>query len=259
MGAVLCFSAGRSVRSLYMEAGKQYTIMTVEEADLKRKDVLLGVVDSNHDELVVLRESGTSPPNSTLFPQSHPLLFLATDGMLRRLGAPIGKYTWTIVFTSYIPDNVGCYLGKAIESAGSDRVHVTLHKMSTNDSLANEDPKYKELVYNYYKVRPMKRLSSVTFGDGDKGRVFNDKGVFRALEIWTQTHAQGLAEVTDNVSKTGTNRVEKKYRVQNVQCRSAVSFLEALEPLISRTFVDDMSKESDKYPEIAKLDDSFFQ
>lgn len=259
MGGVLCFSAGRSVRSLYMEAGKQYIIMTVEEVDLERKDVLLGVVDSNHDELVVLRESGTSPPESTLFPESDPLLFLATDGMLRRLGAPIGKYTWTIVFTSYIPDNVGCYLGKAIESAGSDRVHVTLHKMSTNDSLANEDAKYKELVYNYYKVRPMKRLSSVTFGAGDKERVLNEKGVFRALEIWTQTHAQGLAEVTDNVSKTGTNRVEKKYRVQNVQCRSAISFLEALEPLISRTFVDDMSKESDKYPEIAKMDDSFFQ
>lgn len=258
MGPVVSFSAGRSIRSLYMEAGKQYTIMTVKEADLERKDVLLGVLDSCHDDLVVLRESGTSAPKSTLFPQSHPLLFLATDGMLRRLGAPIGKYTWTIVFTSYIPDNVGCYLGKAIESAGSDRIHVTLHKESTN-SLANEDPKYKELVYNYYKVRPMKRLSSVMFGDGDKERIFNEKGVFRALEIWTQTHAQGLAEITDNVSKTGTNRVEKKYKVQNVQCRSAVSFLETLEPLISRTFVDDMAKESDKYPEIAKLDDSYFQ
>ena len=43
--------------------------------------------------------------------------------------------------------------------------------------------------------------------------------------------------------KTGTNRVEKKYRVQNEQCRSAVAFLEALEPLISRTFVYDMTYE----------------
>ena len=61
--------------------------------------------------------------------------------------------------------------------------------------------------------------------------------------------------------KTGTNRVEKKYRVQNEQCRSAVAFLEALEPLISRTFVYVMTyvKESDKYPEVAKLDDSYFQ
>ena len=33
----------------------------------------------------------------------------------------------------------------------------------------------------------------------------------------------------------------------------------ALEPLISRTFVDDMTKDSDKHPEIAKLDDSYFQ
>lgn len=258
MGTLLSFSAGRSVWSLYMEADKQYTIMAVKYADLVRKDVLLGVVESSHDDFVVLRE-GTSAPKFTLNPESDPLLFLLTDGMLRRLGAPVGKYTWTIVFTSYIPDNVGCYLGKTMDSDGSDRVHVTLHKKSTNDFLANEDLKYKELVYNYYKVRPMKRLSSVTFGAGDKERVLNEKGVFRALEIWTQTHAKGLAEVTDNVSKTGTNRVEKKYRVQNVQCRSAVSFLEALEPLISRTFVDDMSKESDKYPEIAKLDDSYFQ
>ena len=44
--------------------------------------------------------------------------------------------------------------------------------------------------------------------------------------------------------KTGTNRVEKKYRVQNEQCRSAVAFLEALEPLISRTFVYDMTRRS---------------
>ena len=263
---MLSFSAGRSVRSLYMEVDKEYTIMVIKQADLERKDVLLGVVESSHDDLIVLRNSGTSASKSTsaltsatLLPDGDPLLFLPTDGMLRRLGAPIGKYTWTFVFTSYIPDNVGCYLGKTMDSGGSDRVHVTLHKKSTNDSLANEDPRYKELVYNYYKVRPMKRLSSVTFGGGDKERVFNDKGVFRALEIWTQTHAQGLAEITDNVSKTGTNRVEKKYRVQNVQCRSAVSFLEALEPLIFRTFVDDMSKNADKYPEIAKLDDSYFQ
>lgn len=257
--AMLTISAGRSVRSLYMEADQQYTITVVKQAQLERKDVLLGVVESSYDDLVVLRTSGTSAPKSTLFPDGDPLLFLPTDGMLRRLGAPIGKYTWTFVFTSYIPDNVGCYLGKIMDSGASDRVHVTLHKNSTNDSLANEDPRYKELVYNYYKVRPMKRLSSVTFGVGDKQRVFNDKGVFRALEIWTQTHAQGLAEMTDRVSKTGTNRVEKKYRVQNVQCRSAIAFLEALEPLISRIFVVDMTKDSDKYPEIAKLDDSFFQ
>lgn len=258
MGPVLDFSARRSVRSLYMKADKQYTIMAVKQAALERKDVLLGVVDSSHDDLVVLRESGTSAPKSTLFAESDPLLFLLTNGMLRSLGAPVGKYTWTIVFTSYIPDNVGCYLGKTIDAAGSDRVHVTLHK-STHYSLANEDPMYKDFAYNYYKVRPMKRLSSVTFGSGDKERVFNDKSVFRALEIWTKTHAQGLAEITDSVSKTGTNRVEKKYRVQSVQYRSASAFLEALELLISRTFVDDMIKDSDKYPEIAKFDDSCFQ
>ena len=99
--------------------------------------------------------------------------------------------------------------------------------------------------------------SSIRFGD--KSRVLTEKGMFIALKIWTKTHAQGAAEVTDNISKTGTNRVEKKYRVQNVQLRSAVAFLEALEPIISRSFMDDMANDSDKYPEIEKLDDSYFQ
>ena len=253
---MLSFSASRSVRALHMESDKPYTIMTVKETNLERKDVLLGVVESSRDDLVVLRNSGMSAPTSTLLADGDPFLFLMTDGMLRRLGAPVGKYTWTILFTSYIPDNVGCYLGKNLDPNVSGRIHVTLHKKSTKD-LINTDPKYRDLVYNYFKIRPMKRLSSVKFGD--KACVFNDKGVFRALEIWTRTHAQGVAEITDTVSKTGTNRVEKKYKVQNVQCRSAVAFLEALEPLISRTFVDDMANDSDKYPEIEKFDDSYFQ
>jgi hypothetical protein len=242
-----------------METNKPYTIVTVKEANLERKDVLLGVVESSRDDLVVLRNSGTSAPTSTLLADGDPLLFLMTDGMLRRLGAPVGKYTWTILFTSYIPYNVGCYLGKNLDSGGSDRVHLSLHKKSTKylTNARRTDPKYRDLVHNYWTVRPMKRLSSVKFGNG--GRVFNDKGVFLALEIWTRTHAQGVGEVTDNVSKTGTNRVEKKYRVNNMQCRSAVSYLEALEPLISRIFVDDMANDSDKYPEIEKMDDSYFQ
>ena len=179
-----------------------------------------------------------------------------TNGMLRRLGAPVGKYTWTILFTSYIPHNVGCYLGKSLDPNASGRIYVTLHKSSTKN-LTNTDPKYRDFVYNYWKVRSMKRLSCVKFGD--KARVLNEKGMFLALEIWTKTHAQGVAEMTDNISKTGTNRVEKKYRVQNVQLRSAVAFLEALEPIISRSFMDDMANDSDKYPEIEKLDDSYFQ
>lgn len=253
---MLSFSAGRSVRALYMETDKLYTIMSVKEANLEKKDVLLGVVESSRDDLVVLRNSGTSAPTTTLHADSDPFLFLMTNGMLRRLGAPVGKYTWTILFTSYIPHNVGCYLGKSLNPNASGRIHVTLHKSSTK-KLANTDPKYVDFVHNYWKTRPMNKLSSIRFGD--KSRVLTDKGMFIALEIWTKTHAQGVAEVTDNISKTGTNRVEKKYRVQNVQLRSAVAFLEALEPIISRSFMDDMANDSDKYPEIKKLDDSYFQ
>lgn len=103
----------------------------------------------------------------------------------------------------------------------------------------------------------MKRLSSVRFGDD--GRIFNEKGMFRALEIWTRIHAQGVAEVTDNLSKTGTNRSEKKYKVKNLQYRSAIAYLEALEAVISRSFVDDMANDSSNYREIQDFDDSFFQ
>lgn len=256
---MLSFSAGRSVPTLHMFYGKLYTIDIVKQDDMKRKDVLLGVIESSRHDTVVLRnvDSGTSPLKSTLLADGDPLLILLTDGILRRLGAPVGKHIWTIVFTSYIPDNVGCYLGKNADlSHVSHRVYVTLHKKSTI-VLARNDPKYRELVHNYYKIRQMKRLSFVKFGE--QGRFFNEKGVFRALEIWTQTHAQGLAQVTDSISKTGTNRVEKKYKVKNQHFRSAVAYLEALETLISRSFTDDMSNGSTEYPDIGGLDESYFQ
>ena len=58
--------------------------------------------------------------------------------------------------------------------------------------------------------------------------------------------AFSLRRVAACVEKTGKSR--KGY-----------AFLEALEPIISRSFMDDMANDSDKYPEIEKLDDSYFQ
>ena len=50
---------------------------------MKRKDVLLGVIESSHDDTVVLRnvDSGTSPLKSTLLADGDALLILLTDGI----------------------------------------------------------------------------------------------------------------------------------------------------------------------------------
>lgn len=257
---MLSFTAGRSIHALHIESGKSYIITTVEKDNIEKKDILLGVLTSSDKDLVVLRElENTYLAKTTLLPDGDPFLMLLTDGILQDLGAPVGKHTWTLVFTSYIPDNVGCYLGQSMDTDGIQRNHVTLHDTSSSIYfLPDKKDEYKKMVVDFYKVRINKKIQFVNYRD--KG-VLNEKGTFEALMEWTQVHAANKATITQSKSSQ-SDRVERKYKVGTTSYRSAPAYLEALSREICRDFAYDMAHDSSdqpKYVKVDSLDSSYYQ
>lgn len=240
----VCFLAGRQIDPLFVEENGWYTILLAQSYDIG--DFVLGV-SATSDCFLILREGKDTSATSNVgtaapFP---PVCF--TKGIRESM-----EMTRTLVFAISVTDRVsqiGCWLGT---TADSKEVNITPLAIPSD---CPEDKELAEVLKSYHSTRKMKSLKNIQFG---KRGYFKDKATtFKALEIWAQKHASHISTICETTTKTG--RIEKKYKVNKKAVRSAMDFLEELEPIIGRSFEGDMANQPADYPTIESFPDDDFK